>query len=44
MGLISIAMYSHQAPKEAATSVSPVARFMIRDTPYCSVNPIAISA
>jgi len=44
IGLMAKVAYSQKAMKQPATSVSPLARFMMRATPYCSVRPSAISA
>ena len=39
-----MAVNNQNETKHAATSVSPLARFMMRAAPYCSVSPSAISA
>jgi hypothetical protein len=43
-GLSCMAVNSQKEPKAAPIRVSPVARFMMRATPYCRVRPIAIRA
>jgi hypothetical protein len=43
IGLTCCAVKTQNAPKAPATSISPLARFMMRATPYCSVSPIASS-
>ena len=44
IGLYWAPVKNQKAPKEPATNTSPLARFMILATPYCSCKPIAINA